>query len=257
MKTILFLLSLFIFSNTILAQKSDTITINPSTIEHNVLKSGVNRYLVYFKKGKDSSRISYQLWTRKVDYITYKNKKAISITQEWENNDTIFHKTYSVCDEKSFQPFLHEVWNRNGNSTSFSFLDRKAIRNNKSLEKDTSKTAQNMLLAFNKSLDQYCLNWHLDLEVFSLLPYKAGTTFRINFYDPGFDAPQYVYYSVTGSGKLNSYGHEIDCWLLSHEDKEYNNKEVFWINKKTKEVMKLEQEYKGKYRFKIKLPFSV
>jgi hypothetical protein len=45
------------------------------------------------------------------------------------------------------------------------------------------------------------------------------------------------------------------CWLLSHEGT--NNKEVFWISKKTNEVLKLEQEFGGRYRYKIKLGFSV
>jgi hypothetical protein len=43
---------------------------------------------------------------------------------------------------------------------------------------------------------------------------------------------------------------------LVHEEK--GNKEVYWISKKTKEVLKLEQEINGRfYRYKIKLGFSI
>jgi hypothetical protein len=56
-------------------------------------------------------------------------------------------------------------------------------------------------------------------------------------------------YTVTGSAVLSGYGNElIDCWILSHELG--TNKEVFWISKKTNEVVKLEQQFNGKYRIK-------
>jgi hypothetical protein len=35
-----------------------------------------------------------------------------------------------------------------------------------------------------------------------------------------------------------------------------SNKEVFYISKKTREVLKLEQEFAGRYRYKIKMAFS-
>ncbi|HYH13881.1 MAG TPA: hypothetical protein VD794_01590 [Flavisolibacter sp.] len=95
----------------------------------------------------------------------------------------------------------------------------------------------------------------MDLEVFSTLLFKVGTTYLINFYDPGLAAPQYRAYSVSGSSSLLGHnGQPVDCWLLAHSSDK--NKEVFWISKKTKEVLKLEQESNGRYRYKIKLPFS-
>jgi predicted mannosyl-3-phosphoglycerate phosphatase (HAD superfamily) len=64
-------------------------------------------------------------------------------------------------------------------------------------------------------------------------------------------------YTVTGSASLTGYDNQqIDCWIMEHTDK--GNKEIFWISKKTKEVLKLEQEVNGKlYRYKIKFGFSV
>ena len=60
-----------------------------------------------------------------------------------------------------------------------------------------------------------------------------------------------------GSGELVGYNDQkIDCWLMSHEER--GNKEIFWISKKTREVLKLEQEINGSlYRYKIKLGFSI
>ena len=114
------------------------------------------------------------------------------------------------------------------------------------------------LAAFNTARAQYFLNWHLDLEVFPLLTYKDKTTYVINFYDPGFPTPpQMQTYTVIGSGTLQGYDSQtIDCWMLRHGSLP-QNLETFWISKKTGEVLKLEQEYGGRFRYKIKLGFSV
>jgi len=47
----------------------------------------------------------------------------------------------------------------------------------------------------------------------------------------------------------------VDCWLLSHDSP--GNKELFWISKKTREVLKMEQVINGTmYRYKIRLGFA-
>ena len=67
-------------------------------------------------------------------------------------------------------------------------------------------------------------------------------------------------YTVTGEDKLMGYDDKpVDCWVLTHEDK--GNLERFWVSKKTKEVLKLEQEITQRnnqkmYRYKVKLAFS-
>ncbi len=221
-----------------------------------VLKKGTNRYLVYFKLGKDSTRSNFNIWTRSIDYINYEGRKAIAVTQEWEDNTKIVHKVYSVCDEKTFAPlFQKSEWTGRTNS-NFDFLKKEGyIKDTLLTSSDTARAKKQPYLAFQQALNEYVLNWHLDLEVFPILPYKDGRTFLINFYDPGFSAPALQAYTVTGSGKLTGYDEqELDCWLLTHTSP--NNKEVFWISKKTKEVLKLEQQFGDRYRFKVKLPYS-
>lgn len=105
-------------------------------------------------------------------------------------------------------------------------------------------------------MEEYFLNWHLDLETFPILPYAEDITFSINFYDPGFAAPSRELYTVSGSEVIVGYGgQKIDCWILKHESE--FGKEKFWISKKTREVLKLEQiSVNGTYRYKVKLGFS-
>lgn len=239
------------------AQRKDTLKIDGSKVNTAFLKPGTNRYLVYFKMGKDSSRTRYQLWSRKIDFLTYQGKEAITVTQEWEDNTGVIHLAYSVNDRKSFAPLYHESnWLSRGTAKA-DFVNRQFfLRDTLLTSGDTARSKKNMFQAFSSALEQNVLNWHIDLETFPILPYRDGVTFLINFYDPGFSAPKWQPYTVNGSGQLTGYdGQQIDCWLLTHESD--NNKEIFWISKKTHEVLKLEQEFGGRFRYKIKLGYSI
>ena len=241
------------------AQKNDTLIIKPTDVNTRVLLPGTHRWLVYFKMGKDSSRSRYQVWSRKIDMLQYKGRDAISVTQEWENNDTVIHTVYTVCDRKDFSTLYQISWSKGPGKVAFDFLNKEMKIDGKLVDASDTLTAnKRRRLAFEQALTQYTLDWHLDLEVFPILPYKNNTTFAINFYDPGFPAPKLVYYTVTGSGTLTGYnGQPIDCWLLEHNDADRGkNHEVFYISKKTKEVVQLEQEFSGRFRYKVKLPFS-
>lgn len=237
------------------AQKIDTVFIDANQVSTHVLKPGVNSYLVFFKDGKDSVRTRYQFWTRKIDFIRYNQTDAIQVIQRWEDSDTVIHTVNTICDKRTFESLYQESWSRRGKSI-FDFVKKDAWVNGKPLKdlRDSISTAK--LAAFEKACDQFTLNWHLDLEVFPLLPYKDNRTFVINFYDPGLAAPKHQTYTVIGTDVLTGYDHQkIECWLLKHGSLP-RNQEIFWISKKTKEVLKLEQQYGGKFRYKIKLGYS-
>jgi hypothetical protein len=250
------------------AQKNDTIRVSPQQINSQALREGTHRYLIYFKMKKDAPRTQTQFWTRKIARVDYNSKPCIEIIQEWEDKDSIMHVVKSISDAKSMQPLYHKTWwkvQRSRTSTTKSvsetivdFINKTVEHNGKQLsDADTSKQAKRVWEGYKSSIDKYFLNWHLDLETFTLLPFREGVTFVIPFYDPGTASLfQQVTYTVAGSAELIGYNDQkIDCWLLAHEDK--GNKEVFWISKKTKEVLKLEQEINGSlYRYKIKLGFS-
>lgn len=247
----------FLFFQLAMAQaQKDTIYLDAGNIRTHVLKPATNHYLVYFKNGKDSSRIRYQLWTRKTDTAHFNGQQAITITQVWEDNDTVFHKVFSVCDAQTFAPLYQDAWWRLYGNFRFDFVKRTAeVMNQPLIKEDTVAFRKKMRAAFDKANSEPVYNWHLDLEVFSMLPFRDHTTFGINFYDPGQAEPQVQFYTVSGSGKLTDYsGRTMDCWLLTHGKE--GNKETFWINKKTKEILKLEQEVNGRFRYKIKLPFA-
>jgi len=265
-KILLMLLLLACF--TVHAQNKDTIKIKPENINPSVLKEGTHRYLVYFKMNKDATRTQTQFWTREIARFTYNKMPAIEITQSWEDKDSIIHVVKSYSDAKTMKPLYHSTWwkvQRTRNSpiktvtgTAVDFVNGTVMHNGKLLsDADTAKQEVKIWDGFKSARDKYFLNWHSDLETFPVLPYKQGVTFIIPFYDPG-TASGYkeVAYTVTGSAELTGYDDQrISCWLLVHEEK--GNKETFWVSKKTKEVLKLEQELNGTiYRYKVKLSYS-
>lgn len=250
------------------AQHRDTIRITLKNINTQVLREGTHRYLVYFKMKKDSVRVMTQFWTRTIKRTLYKNKPAIEILQEWEDKDSIMHIVKSYSDEATLQPLYHETWwkvqtSKNNpaktvTKTVVDMMNNTVTVNDKLLTAaDTGSRTQKIWAGYQTAAGKQFFNWHLDLETFPILPYRKNVTFLIPFYDPG-TASGYeeVAYTVTGEAVLEGYDQQkINCWLLVNDSP--GNKEIFWISKKTKEVLKLEQVIgSGMYRFKIKLGFS-
>lgn len=265
----LLIFTLFVTSVSAKEQSSDTVYITSKSITTKILREGTHRYLVYFKMGNNATRTQTQFWTRTIKKTEFNGIPVIEISQEWEDKDTIIHVVKSISDVKTMQPLYHKSWWKiqtsraaNGktiNVTIVDFLSKTVEHNGKLLtDSDTDKQTLMIWSGYKSSMDKYHLNWHLDLETFPLLPYRQGVTFVIPFYDPGTASGfQKVSYTVTGSETIMGYDDQkIDCWILAHESK--GNKEVFWISKKTKEVLKLEQKMNGGMsRYKIKLGFSM
>lgn len=246
-----------LFNKEGIAQKTDTVHITARDINTKVLIEGTHRYLVYFTKGENTPRTNLQIWTRMIDRGDVNGKPAITIKQVWESKDSVMHTTTSVCDAKTFLPKYHELWWSQRGAAKIDFENAKVSFNDKPVsEADTARIPKLIWAGYKSAEGKFFLNWHLDLEVFPTLPFKEGRTFIIPFYDPGTASSlQDAAYTVAGSGKLSGYnGQEIDCWLMTHESK--NNRETFWISKKTHEVLKLKQQFGENFRYKVKLEFS-
>lgn len=235
------------------AQKNDTIVITAKAIQVSQLKESKSNYLVYFVKGENAPASDLQLWHIDVKREQYNNREAITVTQQWDYKDTVIHTAKSVCMVDDFKPIYHESWWKNRGRQAFDLQQHKAWINETELTAaDTSTKSKAVFKSFNAA-NNYFLNWHLDLEVFAMLPYKMNRTFLIPFYEFGYDIPRNIPYAVSGVGELAYAGNKITCWLLTHEEE--GNSETFWISKETNEVLKLVQKINSKmYRYKIKLP---
>jgi hypothetical protein len=249
------LLSLLLFVATVpaaFAQKGDTLRVKPEDLDIKGLQTGDYSYLIVRQKDKDSPATSMILAKMTIERQTYHDKPAIIVRQQWDR-DSIVHKSYTVFDARDFSTLLHDTyWRGLGYALVFDFETRKFdSRDVIRAIPDSVKTSCEK--EFAASFGKYNLNWHDDIVIYSMLPYKENRTFLINYYDPGFGAPVEVPYTVTGSGPLTDRGGEkVDCWILQQTD-ENGSTARFWISKKTKEVLKEEDHGKFGYRFKFKL----
>ena len=252
MKYILSVFFIVMLAASAAAQKGDTVHVRPSDLNIKGLQTGDYSYLIVRQKGLDSPAASMIVAKMTVSRETYHNKPAIVVRQQWDR-DSIVHQAYTVFDASDFSTLLHDTyWRVLGYALVFDFEARKfdsraVVRS----IPDSVRTSCEQELA--GSFGAYNLNWHDDLVIYSMLPYKENRTFMINFYDPGFGKPVEVPYTVSGSGRLTDRGGAgIDCWILEHGDE--NGVEKFWISKKTSEVLKEEDHGKNwGYRFKYKL----
>lgn len=237
------------------AQKGDTIHLQPSDLDIKGLQMGDWSYIIVHQKPHDSIATAMTLVKMNLSREMYHDKPAIVVRQRWDK-DSVIHKAYTVFDATNFATLLHDTyWRALGYALIYDFETRKfSSRHEVTDIPDSIRTGCEQ--EFDSSFGKFNFNWHDDLVLYSMLPYKENRTFLINFYDPGFGKPQEVPYTVTGSDILTGRGGEkIDCWVLSYS--EDGSTQRFWISKKGKEVLKEEDRFSnGGFRFKYKVGIS-
>lgn len=227
------------------AQKGDTISIGPEHLKLSSLNHGEHMYIEYSKKSKSAPSRGVTLLKIKVE----RQNTEIVVKQQLDK-DTVVHTAETRLDSKNFSTLFHnEYWKGLSYTSKFDFVKKQVSFEGKIADSVKAKKVKE----FNDSFSKYNLNWHADLVIFPLLPFKENRVFKINFYHPG-QKPREVFYRVEGSEQLPSANGKIDCWVMTIK---YNgpipDKQKFWISKKTNEVLKEEEEYGGRYLYKLKL----
>lgn len=244
----LFILMIFSVLNLVFAQ-TDTIRISgKNTLAMAQLKPGNYQYLVYMHNPKTGRDGNLSIWKRKIAFTKWNNQEVIEISQQWFTGDTTTNRTvYSLCQKANFQPIYHYASMQRTGIEAFNFYNDKIV--------GADTTANNGKKDFMISLNEPTLNWELDLEIFNTLPIKkVGQEFMINFYHPGGrTAPKFYAYKVTGDEKITGIDGVIhDCWKLKIEY-DANSYATFWLSKKTKAVLKMQEYFNGLYRYKVRL----
>lgn len=223
--------------------QTDTIRVNDNRLFTKNLKPVSRQYLVYRQRGKEGSKKQLSVWQRNVDI---KNNQLV-IDQKWYGADTVTRKLHSVCELQNFRPIYHSVKNFRNEVEAYNISGAKTL--------GADSVANNLRKDFSNNWKAPFFNWELDMETFALLPFKLGKKFVIPFYHPGSSTgPAYYQYEVIGEEKL-ALGNDKPktCWQLKINYSEQNYA-IFWIDKKAREVLKMEELYNGWYRYKIKLP---
>lgn len=238
-------LSLTLYFSTLSAQV-DTIYSIPQQWINSSLATGTSQYLVFIKFKQKPKQSKTFVWERKVSINKVNGKDAVEIVQHWYGADSSDYRyVYSLVDKRSFSPIYHKTISQRLGVEAFDFYDSKI--------KGSDSVANNKKSSF-ELVAKNPLNWELDLETFTLLELKEGKRFAINFYHPGGRSnPQFYEYKVTGSEKVSTIdGKQIDCWKLRID---YNPKSyaIFFISKKNKELIKMEEDFGMGTRYKVKL----
>lgn len=229
----------------------DTISLLNHDLITAQLKPGLHQYLVYMENPKKQRLAWHSLWSREVKLKQTQGVSVIDITQHWTSADTTFNRyVYSRSRQDNFAPMYHYTRSTRG-VEAFQFT------NEQMTAADT--VVANARKGFEQKFSAPTLNWELDLEVFSTLPFKRkGQQFVIPFYHPGGTTPPAFYtYTVSGEEKLTvADGRTADCWMLKIQ---YTPTDwaIFWISKKSHEVLKMQECFRGNYRYKIKLATPV
>ncbi|MBT1703624.1 DUF3108 domain-containing protein [Chryseosolibacter indicus] len=227
--------------------QTDTINISKNELQIQYLKEGLHQYLVYFENPKKQRLGGMSIWNRHVTFKKQNEVETIEIKQHWYLSDTLFNRyVYSISNKKNFAPIYHYTKSSRG-TEAFDFYKDKIS--------GADTVLNNSKNDFAVMLTAPTLNWELDLEVFSTLPFKrVGQKFYINFYHPGGRSePKYYKYDIVGSEKLNGVeGGSFDCWKMKI-DYDKDSWAIFWISKKSKEVIKMQEYFRGGYRYKVKL----
>jgi hypothetical protein len=226
----------------------DTIRIAQNHLVTSALKEGLHQYLIYFENPKKKRITGSFVWNRYVSFKNLNGREVIEITQEWFGNDTTSNRyVYSISQRKNFQPIYHYTRSSRG-VEAFDFEGTKIT--------GSDSVAENAKKDLEVISQVPTLNWEDDLEIFSTLPIKkVGQRFIMHFYHPGGRlAPAYYEYAVIGSEKIKSIEERsIDCWQLRIDYGQNRGWAIFWIDKKSQEVLKMQEFFGTGYRYKVRL----
>lgn len=233
------------------AQQVDTIHIDARELLTQTLKPSKSQYLVSVHTLNPERVRNLFLWKRELSLETRNGKEVIVVNQDWQGQDTVFaRKVYSISEKATFKPIYHFAKSPRG-IEAFNFETDRIV--------GADSVVNNTRKGWQVALKEPTLNWELDLEILALLPFKEGKTFAVNFYHPGARSePQYYLYKVAGSEMLElAGGQKVDCWKLQIDYGQQNSTATFWVSKKTREVLKSMDTFKGGYRYKVKLSNGV
>lgn len=224
----------------------DTINATNGKLQLHQLKEGKASYLVYMVDSLTSKRTIGDIWQREIQFTNSKSKPTVTFTWHWLHADTVMATIVNVCDRGTLAPISHYA---NYKARGVFASD---YRNGEMVPVDSIKN--NMALRKGKvPLPIPVISWEQDLETYPLLPIKkVGQRFDISFFDPNEKAPSYHRYEVVAKEDLVlNADTKVKCWLLkiAYTADSYA---LFWLTEKSKEVVKMKEYFKGKYRFKVR-----
>lgn len=226
-------------------------TINTATLKLNLaaFKDSKRSYAVFFEDSTGKRLTSADIWDRTIRLSqTPSGQKIYEFDWKWFQKDSLLGHVTATGQLPSLAPFAHKAdYAKRGKlSTIFS-------GNNVTVSMPSRKTGKDT--TFNVTLKQPAFEFPMDLEILPLLPIKkVGQQFAVAFYEPGTPAASYYRLTVTGKEDLPVGGStKINCWLLKIDYGRPDAHATFWISDQSREVVKMREYFRGRYRYKVKL----
>lgn len=226
----------------------DTLNTRTADLITAALKEGKASYAVFFEDSLGNRLGSADIWDRRLSFATDASGQSIfQFDWRWWRKDTLIATVQTTGLRSTLQPLTHKASYRSRGDFSYRFEN-----NTVTIPAEARKTAKDS--AFNVVLDPPAFAFPMDLETFPLLPFKkVGQQFSIAFYEPG--SPKAAYYPLTVTGKEDlplPGAQKATCWTL-RIDYAAGSYATFWITDKTKEVLKMQEYFRGRYRYKVRL----
>ncbi len=249
MKTIIKLASILLCVEAVTAQ-TDTINTDNLKLHTNAFRSQKSTYVVFFEDsiGNRLKSNSGELWDRSLQITEgTSNQKQYQFSWKMYRKDSLFVDMNSTGLIPSFKPLTHNADYFKRGKKIIVFNDNVATIPDKN-----KLTAQDS--SFKVEVNPHAFEFPMDLEIFERLPFKkVNQTFVIAFYEPGSKSSKYyTYKAIAKEDLILPGGQKVLCWLLKTEYGKGSNA-TFWISDKTREVLKMKEQYRTIFRYKVKL----
>ncbi|CCG98414.1 hypothetical protein FAES_0402 [Fibrella aestuarina BUZ 2] len=242
-----FLLIALLLVSTVARAQTDTIRVNARSLNTAAWRDGKRSYAVYFEDSTSRRLSSADIWDRTLRQTTQNGQRQYTFVWDWYRRDSLLAHVTTTGQWPSLAPLTHEaVYAKRG---SRSFVFQKDVVTMPDSARHTAKDS-----AFRVTMQPPAFAFPMDLEILPLLPLrKVGQTFAVPFYEPGSPAAAYYKLSVIGREPLPIVGKvTVDCWLV-RIDYAPGSCATFWISDQPREVIKMKEYFRGRYRYKVKL----
>lgn len=236
-------------TSTVVHAQVDTINYHNPTFNFNAFREGKASYAVFFTDSAGNRLTSADIWDRRIQFE--KNKAGENIYKfewKWYRKDSLMLTAVGTGLRNSLEPRSYDA--------DYPTIKRELhvvyANDVASVPVDKQRTARDS--AMHVSMSPAGFQFPMDVEIFPLLPFqKVGQKFAIAFYEPGGATSSYYPLTVTRKEDLQlPGGAKVNCWVL-RIDYAPDSYASFWIADKNREVLKMQEYYKGRYRYKVRL----
>ncbi|MGC4021127.1 MAG: hypothetical protein QM734_03870 [Cyclobacteriaceae bacterium] len=228
--------------------QTDTITTKNLKLNLSKVGSLKHSYAVFFTDSLGNRLSTADIWDREGN-VSKNNDGSSSYTFKWKwfRSDTLLMEAGATCKYPSMEPSDYFFTRKKQkNVVKYSNNIANVAGKSRKTQRDTTYNVNVGLAAFA---------FPMDLELFAMLPFKkVGQQFIVPFYEPASPKADYYKCSVIGKDYLKlTDDTKVMCWIMKIDYGFKGAHAKFWITDSSREVIKMQEYFNGRYRYKVKL----